>query len=648
MRVADQFRLWCTFEASVVAERRLPVFIAGRGIATSQVAMKHLGVFFFAFPGIKPPPEVRSLAYMNTIQLLLSVAAPIFAPFFIIIIVSGTLGIIFPAFRIESAYTRNGQMVLRAMADGVKRAKLGVSAGASVQGSWRRSIIDDSSDRRSASRGRVSSQRSRGGSSTTSCSSTAAPEDSGPRIQPVSPPPSPPSPMAPMATADGAGRSALHTLDAAAHSPAHAVAHAGQEAAPALAHLVEAANQAAHDLDDATHSVAHAVAHAVAATATEVSLVARQGLQRSLTSMWTHKEETLVASLQRMLPWLPSYDRRDALVVRTLLDMVASELSQSQRVGTESLCALAASCFSAAKLMPSAGDPVGKLDVQNWLAQKAIHLPMTRPLPLPALAEFGWRTFRGSPDQLITPGGRLRVMGSSSMPTPTPSSEWDASQLEVVREAPIAWQFMFAAFFLVSAVLYIGVYITLALDFTIAEDADQVDLTYTIWLIAAAGWMSTASSWLAMFHWHIRYPMANYPHPVHGPSFAMILGGDGYDALKDFAAYLAFHVANFFIPFIPLLVMDTAAFTRPSALLRTAYSSDLVRERHPASPVAAQVAYIATLVCIQAWSMHYAIDVSYATWHMWHCGRRAGRDYFIRSPDSKSTTVVRFAAQSDA
>ena len=351
---------------------------------------------------------------------------------------------------------------------------------------------------------------------------------------------------------------------------------------------------------------------------------------------------TLVASLQRMLPWLPSYDRRDALVVRTLLDMVANELSQSQQGGTESICALAASCFSAAKLMPSAGDPVGKLDVQDWLAQKAIHLPMTRPLPLAALAKFGWRTFRGCPDQLITPAGRLRVMESSSTPTPTPGSEWDAGQL-VVQDGPIAWQLMWAVTFAFGAPLYIGIYIGLALDFTIAEGADQAGLTYTIWLIATVGWLYTCSLWLALLYAHIRYPMANYPHPTHGPSFAMILGGDGYHALKDFAAYLAFHVASSIIPLIPLLVMDTAAFTRSSALLRTAYSSDLARERHPASPVAAQVAYIAMLAGTQSWSIHMAMDTSYATWHMWHCGSRAGRGYFTRSPDSKSITAVRFA-----
>lgn len=603
MRVADQFRLWCTFEASVVAYRRLPVFIAGRGIATSQVAMKHLGVFFFAFPGIKPPPEVRSLAYMNVFFLLFSVAAPIFAPFLVVVIVSGTWGIIFPAYRDESAYARNGQMVLRAMEDGVKRAKLGVSAGASVQGAQRRSSTNGSSDRRSASlersaakiqahyrgkrdraivgaqrvraefSGRFSARLSRADASTTSRSSTAAPEDSSPRIQPMSSPPSPPSPTA----------------------------------------------------------------------ATEAGLVARRGPQRSLTSVWTHKEVTLVASLQRVLPWLPAYDRRDALVVSALLGMVASELSQSEQGGTESLCALAASCFSAAKLKPSAGDPVGKLDVQSWLAQKAIHLPMTRPLPLPALAKFGWRTFRGSPDQLITPSGRLRVMGPSSTPTTTPSSEWDAGQLEVVRDGPIAWQLTWAAMFLFAAVLYVGVYITVAIDSTIAEGADQAGLTYTIWLIATVGWLYTCSLWLSLLYAHIRYPMANYPHPTHGPSFAMILGGDGYDALKDFAAYLAFEVACVTIPFIPLLVMDTAAFTRSSALLRTVYSSDLARERHPASPVAAQVAYLAMLAGIQTWSIHLAMDTSYATWHMWHCGRRAGRGYFTRSPDSKSITVVRFA-----
>ena len=392
-----------------------------------------------------------------------------------------------------------------------------------------------------------------------------------------------------------------------------------------------------------------AAVSAAAAAATEATAVARRGLERSLTrsltSRWTHEEVSLVNSLQRTLPWLPAYDRRDALVVRSLLDMVASELSQpdaTERQGEEAICALAASCFVAAKLQPSAGDPVGELHIQSWLAQKAIHLPIGRPLPLAALANFGWRTFRGGPDQFITPAGRLRVMmGSSSTPTPS-SSEWDARQLEAVREAPIAWQLTFAAYFLAASVLYIGAIIALALDFTTAEDADNV-APYTIGLIATVGWLVTLTLLLTLCFWHIRYPIANYPHPVHGPSFAMILGGDGYDALKDYSAYLAFYVACWIIHFVPLLVLDTAAFTRPSALLNTVYSSSLVRERHPSSPVAASAAYTAMLMGMQAWSIHYAVDATYATWHMWHCGRRAGRGYFIRSPDSKSKTFVRFA-----
>ena len=37
---AYQFRLWCTFEASVVAKRRLPVHVAGQGLARSQLALR--------------------------------------------------------------------------------------------------------------------------------------------------------------------------------------------------------------------------------------------------------------------------------------------------------------------------------------------------------------------------------------------------------------------------------------------------------------------------------------------------------------------------------------------------------------------------------------------------------------------------------
>ena len=180
VRVADQFRLWCTFEASVVAQRRLPVLRVhrwqGHAIATSQVAMKHLGVFFFAFPGVKPPPEVRSLAYMNAILLPLSVATPIIAPFFAILVVSGTLGIILPAFSVESAYTRNGHRWCFARWRMAPRERSWECRRVSPcrGGTRRRSCTDGSSDRRSASLGRFSAQLFRRDSSTTSRSSTAA------------------------------------------------------------------------------------------------------------------------------------------------------------------------------------------------------------------------------------------------------------------------------------------------------------------------------------------------------------------------------------------------------------------------------------------------------------------------------------------
>jgi hypothetical protein len=58
-----QFRLWCSFEASVVARRRLPVYAAGQGLTRSQHLLRRFGSFMPALPGLSPPQEIRTLAY---------------------------------------------------------------------------------------------------------------------------------------------------------------------------------------------------------------------------------------------------------------------------------------------------------------------------------------------------------------------------------------------------------------------------------------------------------------------------------------------------------------------------------------------------------------------------------------------------------
>ena len=120
-----QFRLWCSFEASVVAKRLLPVYIAGQGLTLSQVALRRFGIFLPALIGMPPPVEVRAMAYMNTGIALNALVALPFAPMLLVIIKKGVLGQFLPEYGLEAAYARNGQRVLRVMQEGVQRAAAG-------------------------------------------------------------------------------------------------------------------------------------------------------------------------------------------------------------------------------------------------------------------------------------------------------------------------------------------------------------------------------------------------------------------------------------------------------------------------------------------------------------------------------------------
>ena len=108
---------------------------------------------------------------------------------------------------------------------------------------------------------------------------------------------------------------------------------------------------------------------------------------------------------------------------------LAAEISLEERT-----CALAASAYVAARFEPSAGDPVGELSLSEWLGQKNIALPIERPLPFSALRIYGWNLFRGCPDVLSTPPGRLSV--SASPAAVRPGTAWDVSGMAPVGLSP--------------------------------------------------------------------------------------------------------------------------------------------------------------------------------------------------------------------
>lgn len=72
-----QFRLWCSFEAAVIAARGLPVVIAGEGPTRSQRWLRHLGARMLLLPPFVPPMRgLTQLSLLNTLFLIATVLCP--------------------------------------------------------------------------------------------------------------------------------------------------------------------------------------------------------------------------------------------------------------------------------------------------------------------------------------------------------------------------------------------------------------------------------------------------------------------------------------------------------------------------------------------------------------------------------------------
>ena len=111
-----QFRLWCTFEACAVAQRGLPVIIAGVGPSKSQLLLCRLGVFLPWLPFAAPPPEgLEDLATYNLAYMLVCLVCPLFI---LVWISAGNPAAVreqMPSLARQLAWARNGQLVLRVM-----------------------------------------------------------------------------------------------------------------------------------------------------------------------------------------------------------------------------------------------------------------------------------------------------------------------------------------------------------------------------------------------------------------------------------------------------------------------------------------------------------------------------------------------------
>ena len=109
------FRLWCTFEASVVHERQLPVYIAG-SLSRTLFWLARFGSMLPALPGVPPPTELRELAYFNSAMLAsCCILGPLMLASWVLFLQGKALATISPLLASQIALGKSGQYVVRTM-----------------------------------------------------------------------------------------------------------------------------------------------------------------------------------------------------------------------------------------------------------------------------------------------------------------------------------------------------------------------------------------------------------------------------------------------------------------------------------------------------------------------------------------------------
>ena len=350
-------------------------------------------------------------------------------------------------------------------------------------------------------------------------------------------------------------------------------------------------------------------------------------------------------NLGKMLPWLPAYDRRDALVVWNLIHAIAeaTPMLQRRKDTDEQLRALAASCFTAALMKPSDGDTVGSLTIDAWLQQNGIKLRMERPIRLAALHKHDWTVFRGSPDVIRNPTGRLRVPTPPTV-APTGGSLWDASEMEPIANPPFIHQLVPMLCLLISTtIMYGALFVSMGVDFIITTDYTRGQ-GVVLWTSLSGCTISLPPLLLSLHSVAVCFCVLPWyysnPHAAHVASFGEVFGTRvGYNALSDLGSLLLLAILLVGITFSVLIFVDTAAFSRETKLFSSAFTFEMASTSHPG--VSAAPAAIALWLCfLHAWSIFACLLASHNTWHLWNCGRRSGAKYMLVSPDSNEKTVV--------
>mmetsp|Transcript_11424 Transcript_11424/g.38081 ORF Transcript_11424/g.38081 Transcript_11424/m.38081 type:complete len:387 (+) Transcript_11424:222-1382(+) len=368
----------------------------------------------------------------------------------------------------------------------------------------------------------------------------------------------------------------------------------------------------------------------------------------------------LVESLRADLPWLHSFDVRDALVVREVLDaMLGTDRSTDGYRRAEA--ALALSCYFAAWLRNEPGDAPRGRCIVDWLCDKDLELPTSRPLPLAELEPYGWRIERGGSHVISLP------LGWAILPPPERSrddpakEEWDLSVPPLLHSkdadashqprarrlfACVAYGY-FALFLLINLTLFDALVLGAILDTSLPGLLEPL-ARVAPYVVLGLAIFSAVEIPVSLS----RYFTHTSPYAPHTPNLASFVSPDGYHVLQLLFLAIAFSLVAASVAVL-VWSLETARLVAKGltfAESREAFPypwSHVSSLDHAAIDAADELLVLSGHAFVFCAMLSGALQVATQTVHMLYRGLRDGAPRTLTPADESVVSLLRLVPRTE-